>query len=280
MADDAAEGTAATLDSLAPASQPAAVPAAPPPAAQPAPSGAPAAPAAAPAAPAGDGYAKLLADLGYRNAEDLAHDLRFSRAARAEYERARQRELANDPRHQELRERSTAHRQLMRETYSPEHEEALSRLPEVTEFLDSQRADSAQRDMMDGLREIGVVDDGSKEAKAELAAWENVISDRLNSRTDQGLEWNARYFGTPAERRAVVHEIIATEEARINRSLVRQHALTLREAAQRRASAPNRTPFPTVRPREPITATNPSQRRREGNAAASRQLDEIYAWAH
>lgn len=281
MADDVVSGAAPTLDSLAPqAPAPVSAPAATP-AAQPAPSGAPLGTTpAAPAAPGDGGYAKLLADLGYKTADDLAHDLRFSRAARAEYERARQTREANDPRVQETRQRGEAFRQLVAEGYSPDHVDALARLPEISQFLDAQRADGAQRDMLDGLREIGVTDDGSKEAQGELKAWEDVIADRLNSRTQQGLEWNARYFGTPAERRAVVTEIIATEEQRINRTLLRQNAQTLRDAAKRRASAPpSRTPLPTVR-REPITATDPSKARREGNIQTARQLDEIYQWSH
>jgi hypothetical protein len=273
-----------TLDSLAPAPE---VPAAPAPApvAAPAAPGAAPTPSAAPATPAqpsGDdaAYGRLLQQLGYKAPDDLARDLAFTRQFREDVARQQAARRQADPAYRETQVRGEAFRQLVAEGYSPEVMDGLARLPEINEFLDAQRADAAQRDLNDGLRAIGITDDGSKESKAELAAWEDAVADRLNSRTPQGLDWNRRYFSTPADRREVINEIIAHEESRFNRVLLRQNAQTLRDAAARRQSAvPATRSLAAPKVREvPITATDPLGRSRQRNAAAGQQLDDI--WSH
>jgi hypothetical protein len=274
----------ATLDSLAPTSEAPAVAPTPAPVAQPAaPAAAPASAAPAqPAPPSGQdpAYGQLLKQLGYQSPEDLSRDLAFTRQFREDVARQQAARRQADPAHREAQVRGEAFRQLVAEGYSPEVMDGLARLPEISEFLDAQRADAAQRDLTEGLRAIGITDDGSRESKAELQAWEDAVADRLNSRTQQGLDWNRRYFSTPAERREVIHEIIAHEEGRFNRVLLRQNAQTLRDAAARRQStAPATRSLATPKVREvPITATDPLGQRRQRNAAAGQQLDDI--WSH
>lgn len=275
MADDVASGTAPTLDSLAPA-PPAPAPAATP---SPAPAVAPAAPAAAPAAPAAPDYAPLLKSLGYENSEALQRDLAFTRQFREDVARQRQERERNDPANQQRAERAEAFRQLMRETYGDDAERAFRGLPDLGRERDQQINDAAWQQGLAELAKIGVVDDGSPEAQAELKEWDDAITAHLMARTERGMAWNDRWFqGGPAERAAVIREIIAVEEGRLNRSLLRQNAQTLRDAAARRSSAasPRSVPLPQVRT-EPITATDPAERRRQANAAQSRSLDDIHA---
>lgn len=269
------------LQGSVPAAPPTPTPAALPPAAPSsvaAPVAAPAAPAAAPAAAsAGDDYGRLLSSLGYESAEEMRRDLATARQFRAEVDRARQERERSDPARQQAAQRGEAFRQLVAEGYSPEHVDALAQLPEVTEFLTQQRADAAQRDLDGALGELGLQFDNSKDAQALRQAWEDAVADKLNSNP----RLNARYFGTPAERKAVIHEIVAGEERRINHILLRQNAQTLRDHAARQSAAPRAgsRALPTIAA-PTLTSTDPLARRRESNVATNRQLDDIYAWAH
>lgn len=271
MADDVASGAAPTLDSLAP-SAPAPVAAPAPPAAAPA---APA-PAAAPSAP---DFSPLLKSLGYENTDALQRDLQFTRQFREDVARQRAERERNDPANQQRAERAEAFRQLMRETYGEDVARQLSALPDLGRERDQQINDQAWREATAELAKIGVVDDGSPEAKKELQEWDDAITGYLMAPTERSLAWNKRWFeGGPAERSAVLKEIITVEEGRMNRSLLRQNAQTLRDAAARRSSAasPRSVPLPQVR-QEPITATDPFERRKQSAAATSRTLDDIHA---
>lgn len=278
-----------TLDSLAPAS----TQAPPAPAASPTPAAAPPSPSSptpassatpagaappAPAAPAFDQGA-WLKSLGYDSLDEYKADLAFSRRARSEFERAQQERLRSDPQHQQMRQRGEALRQLIAEGYSPEIADALPQLPEISNFLSAQRADAAGRDLDGALAELGLTFDDSAEAQAIRQSWEDAVADKLNS----DVRLNARYFGTPAERKAVIREIVGHEERRINHVLLQQNAQTLRDAAQRAARTPRagRAPatMPTAAPQR-SAATDPTIRRRENAAHASRSLDDIYSWSH
>lgn len=268
-------------DALAPAA--AAPVAAPAPAAAPAPppSSAPVAqPAAAPlaaAAPAPqDDYSRLLSSLGYQDVEGLKADLEFNRNFRAEAERVRQQRLANDPARQQATQRGEALRQLVAEGYSPEIAESLNALPEIQQFLNGQRADGAQRDLDSALGDIGLRFDDTKDSQDMRQAWEDAIADRIAS--NRG--YRERYFGTPAERKAVIRDVVALEERRINHVLLRQNAQTLRDhAARQTTTAPGRGTLPTVRP-PTVTATEPAARAREMKAERHRQLQDIHAAYH
>lgn len=275
MADDV------TLDSLAPTPSTPAAPAAPPTqpssAAAPPASAAPVATPVAPAQPPPDPTAALLRSLGYQSPEELQRDLAFTRRFRAEADRVRQQQIEADPNRQAAQRRGEALRGLVAEGYSPEVADALQTLPEIQQFLDAQRVEAANHDLDSCLSDLGIKFDGSKEAQGLRQHFEDAIADRLNG--NRAL--NARYFASPTERRAVIRELVEAEEKRINHALSLQGALTLREHAARSARTPrglrSAASLPPVREEKP-TATDPTLRRREGNAIASRQLDDI--WNH
>lgn len=259
-----------------PASQPAPAPAPAAPAPAAAPVAAPASPAAAPAAaaPTAADYSPLLSKLGYQTEDDLARDLAFTRQFRGELEQHRRNQERQDPARQQAAQRGEAFRQLVAEGYSPDHADALNQLPEISQFLNQQRADSAQRDLSSALGEMGLsFESSNKEHQEIFSIIEDNIADRLNA--DPRL--NARYFGSPADRAAVIRELVGRQEKLINHVLLRQSAQTLRDHAQRVRSAPRQTALPKVTPAQ-LTQTDPLLRRREGNAAAGRQLDDI--WSH
>lgn len=266
-------------DALAQASGPVASPAVAPapavPAAPPTPAAAPiAAPSqATPAAPTPADYTPLLSKLGYQDEATLAQDLAFTRQFRAEAERVRSERERADPARQQAAQRGEAFRQLVAEGYSRDHAEALNQLPEISQFLNQQRAEGATRDLTDALNDAGLTFDGSPEQKEIFSIVEDNIADRLNA--DPRL--NARYFGSPADRAAVIRELVGRQEKLINHVLLRQSAQTLRDHAQRVRSAPRQNALPKVTPAT-LTATDPLARRREGNQAAGRQLDDI--WSH
>lgn len=269
------------LDGLAPAPTPPAPASAPAPAApiaSPSPSAPPVAATPAPVAPTLDSAAierQVLKSLGYDSAEDARADLEFSRRARAEYQRQAQLQRQNDPAHQEATRRGAALRALVAEGYSPDVADSIAQLPEVTNFLNEQRAEAAQNDMRAALAEIGVGFDESKDGRELEQAWEDAIADKLNVNP----RLNARYFGSPAERKAVIREIVAGEERRINNVLARQGATALREHAARASTSPrgmrSTAALPTVRQATP-TSTDPLKRRHEGRAITSGQLDDIW----
>lgn len=276
MADDA-------LDALAPsAATPTPAPAVPSPAApvaSPAPSQ-PAAPSAAPAPaaptpaavapPAPDGAAMLQAlsqQLGIP-ADELRASLDLTRRMRAEHERRQSLEREADPGYQAQRQREQAFERFLAE--SPAYRE-------MADYLHAQRADGAERDMVEALGELGITFDESKESQALRAEYADLFADRINA-NPRLVE---RYNGTPAERRAVIRELVAAEEKRTNAILLRQNAATLRDHASRAAQLPRGGRSVTVTPQvrqERSTATDPTLRRRENNAIAGRQLDDI--WAH
>jgi len=271
------------LDSLAPA--PTQAPTPPPstpaaaPVASPAPASAPAAaPSAAPAAPAVDHAAierQILKSLGYESADDARADLEFSRRARAEYQRQAELQRQNDPGRQDAMRRGQALRALVAEGYNPDVADSLAQLPEITQFLNDQRADAANRDLDGALEEIGIAFDGSKESADLRQLWEDALSDKLNANP----ALNRRYFGTPAERKAVIQEMVATEERRINNVLARQGATALRDHAARAQRSPrgmrSTAALPTVRQATP-TATDPIKRRQESRTIVSGQLDDVW----
>lgn len=277
------------LDALAPAAPAAPAPQAPsaapavspaaPPASSVAPAAAPAPPVAAPA-PAPDPAAelqRLAQSLGYQSADEYKADLAFARRARTEYERRQVLERQNDPNVQQAARRGEALRALIAEGYNPEVADALPSLPEVSQFLSDQRADHAQKVMTEALGDIGIRDDGSKESQELLADIEERMSNRLN----HDLRLNKLYHGTPSDRAACVKELVGAEERYLNRHLLRQNAATLRDHHAKASAMPRAgrggTATPQVRKEVP-TSTDPVLRRREGNAIASRQLDDIFGF--
>lgn len=283
------------LDSLAPApSAPASSPApsAAPPAPPPSPSASPspsAAPSAAPAPvaaaqaatgapPALDGPALLQALATQLNipADELRESLEVARRARAEAVRREEYARRTDPGYQQAARRGEALRTLVAEGYSPEVARALESLPDFADYLHAQRADGADRDLTEALQEIGITFDDSAKSQELKTEWTDTLVDRINANP----KLVQRYNGTPAERRAVIRELVGKEERRLNDVLLRQNAATLRQHASRSASArPGRAAaaLPPVRQESP-TATDPLQRRREANAIAGRQLDDIFAY--
>jgi hypothetical protein len=273
----------ATLDSLAPsAPAPAAAPTAPAPSAAPAGTPAPsAAPAVAPsaAAPAPlDGPALLNAlsqQLGIP-ADELKESLALTARMRQEHQRRQALDRESDPNVQQAAQRGRALRTLMAEGYSPEVANALESLPDVADYLHAQRAEGAQADMVSALAEIGVTFDNSKESLELRDEWEDLLTDRINANPKLVRLYN----GTPAERREVIRGLVERQERQINAVLRKQNAATLRDHAARSASQPRAgravTATPRVRDEKP-TATDPLQRRREGNAIQGRQLDDIFA---
>lgn len=185
--------------------------------------------------------------------------------------------MRNDPDRQAAVRRGEALRGLIAEGYSPEHAEALQALPQITQFLDAQRVEAANTDLDSCLGDLGIKFDGSPEGQALRQHFEDSIADRLNG--NRAL--NDRYFGTPTERRAVIRDLVEAEERKLNHALSLQGAMTLREYAARQARTPrglrSAASLPPIREEKP-TATDPTLRRREGNAIASRQLDDI--WNH
>ncbi len=277
------------LDALAPAAPSAPAPQAPSPApASSPPSAAPPAsvpdvaaspPAAAPAAPPDSAaeLQRLAQSLGYQSADEYKADLAFARRARAEYERRAYLERQNDPGVQQAARRGEALRALMAEGYNSEVADALPALPEISQFLADQRADHAQRVMTEALGEIGIRSDGTKESQELLAD----IEDRMGRTLNHDLRLNRLYHGTPADRAACIQELVAVEERYLNRHLLRQNAQTLRDHAAKASQLPRAgrsvTATPRVRDEKP-TSTDPVQRRREGNAIVSRQLDDIFGF--
>lgn len=207
----------------------------------------------------------------------MQRDLAFTRRFRSEAERVQEERRRQDPDYQGLVRRREAMHTLLGESFSPEHVDAMQALPEFRQYLNEQRAEAANRDLDDALKEVGLVFEDSKEGRELRQIYEDAISAPL--KTDRAL--NARYFGTPADRREVIRELVAREERRTNHALALQGAQTLREYAARQARLPRgmrQAPaLPVVREEKP-TATDPTLRRREGNQIASRQLDDI--WNH
>jgi hypothetical protein len=164
----------------------------------------------------------------------------------------------------------------MAEGYSPEVADAIDSLPAVADYLHAQRAEGAQADMTAALADLGITFDSSKESQALRDEWEDTLTDRINANP----KFVKLYNGTPAERRSVIEHLVEREERRINSVLRKQNAATLREYAARAASQPRGGRTVSVTPRvrdEKPTATDPLQRRRESNAIAGRQLDDIFA---
>lgn len=278
------------LDSLAPTAAPSvpapAVPSPVAPAASPSPSPTPASASAAaaptPAAvapPALDGPALLHAlseQLGIP-ADELKESLDLTRRMRAEHLRRQDIERRNDPGYQQRAQRNEALDQLLIDRYGREVANALPALPQLADALHAQRAEGAHGDLLTALDKAGMTFDDSKEGQEALGELEDRFTDQINA-----SERLVRLFnGTPAERRACVQELVDREERYVNRHLLRQNAATLRDHAARAASQPRGGRSVTVTPRvrqETPTATDPVLRRREGNAIAGRQLDDI--WAH
>lgn len=225
--------------------------------------------------------AQLARELGYDSLDEYKADLAFARRARGEHERRQTLERQNDPQYQQTRARGEALRTLMAEGYSPEVADALPSLPEISQFLADQRAEGAQRIMVEALGEIGIRDDGSKESQELLAEIEDRLTFRLNQPTREGLRLNKLYHGSPADRRACVQELVQGEERYLNRHLLRQNAATMRDHASRAAALPRGgrsvSATPQVRQEKP-TSPDPTTRRREGNAIAGRQLDDVWAF--
>lgn len=276
MADDVLDSLAPSAPTATPApaapspAAPAASPASPQPAA---PSAVPAPAAPTPAAvapPALDGPALLQAlsqQLGIP-ADELRESLDLTRRMRAEYARREHLERQANPEYQQQRQREQAFERFLAE--SPAYRE-------MADYLHAQRADGATRDMTEALGEIGIHFDDSKEGLALREEYENLFTDRINANP----RLVARYNGTPAERRDVIRELVASEEKRTNAILLKQNAATLRDHAQRAAQQPRGGRSVTVTPRvrqEQSSATDPLQRRRENNGIVARQLDDI--WAH
>lgn len=283
----------------APSSTPAASPAPSTPAAAPAPSAtpSPSTPSATPAAagttqtplqtgnattttPTGDAgvppeLRQLAGILG--DPADLKSALDFLRTFKADVERARASQRANDPTVQAAERRGATFRSLMEEGYSREHAEALMRLPELLEERDAQRVEYAKQDLQHLLSsELGLTFPDTDEGREALQEWEDSVADILN----RDAKLNRLYFN-PATRREAITQAIALEERRINRVLLAQNAATLRDAAKRRtapSAARGATPTVTVREEMPKAPySDAAGRRREHRDIASRQMNDILA---
>jgi hypothetical protein len=273
------------LDALAPAAPvtPATpAPVAAPPVASPT-SDAPAAPSAAPAAapaqvaaapaPTGPALVQQLAEQLGIPAAELRESLALTARMRGEYQRRQQLERDNDPGVQQSRARADALHRLMVETYGPEVADSMRELPSHTASLREQRAEAAQSELTTELRALGIED------PALVKDIEGNLTDRLNG----NRRLNDLYHGSPEERRACIREMLGVHEKIADHALLRQSGQKLREHAARLASAPraarHASVTPTVRQETP-TSTDPVLRRREGNAIASRQLDDIWGYTN
>lgn len=280
---DALDALAPAAPAPAPAAAPAPAPApavaspSPAPPATPGPLAPPPASAPAPVVDRGVDVQQLARDLGYASVDEYKADLAFARRARAEYERRETLARQNDPDRQQLVRRNEAFDQLVHDRYGPDVARALPALPQLADYLHAQRADGAQADMVSALNEMGVTFDDSKESLELRAEWEDLLTDRINA-NPKLIE---RYNGTPQERREVVRELVGREERRINAVLLKQNAATMREHAARAASQPRGgrsvTVTPQVRQEKP-TSTHPVERRRQGNAITSGQLDDLWSF--
>jgi len=129
--------------------------------------------------------------------------------------------------------------------------------------------------MVNALGKLGITFDDSKESQEERSEYEERFTDLINA----SPRLVQLYNGTPADRRACIQELVDREERYLNRHLLRQNAATVRDHAARAASQPRGGRSVTVTPRvreEKPTSTDPTMRRREGNAIAGRQLDDIF----
>ena len=275
-----ATAPASPASPAAPATTPAAPVSTPTSAAPSTPTATPAAtpPATAVAPTGGESAAELqrIAEaFGYRSPAEMRADLAFTRQFRTDVERSQQLRRQNDPEYQASRRRGEATRQLIEEGYGREAAEALAQLPEVTEYLKQVRANGATEDMVAELKALDIEFDDTPEGQELLGEWERQCASYL----ERDRRLNDLFFGSPAERRQAIREIVAREEKRINAVLRRQNATTLREHAARRNAVPRpgRSAAGTFVPREEkVTATDPLGRRRQGREIISRQLDDIF----
>jgi len=234
-------------------------------------------PASAPPAPDHGAALQHWAEtLGYRSPEDLKQDLAFNRQLRSEYERQQQSQWQNQPEYQAAARRGETFRSLVEEGYSREHAQYLMRLPELFQSNDAARAVQSQTDLKEELKDLGLTFRGA-DGTERFQTWENRCADVLNR--DPRL--NAMYYD-PSQRRAAIREIVEQEERHINHVLLSQDAVTMRDAARRRAATPaagRGTPATlTVREEAPKAPYSDAPgRRREHREITARKLDDLVA---
>lgn len=282
MADEQLAPAPAPAAPSAPASPPApsaaptqAAPTAPSPALSPTPASV--TPAAAPtvvdSAAALQQFAK---DLGYDSPDELRQNLKWTREAQARIQREEQARRQQDPETQAAARRGQTFRELVAEGYSPEHADYITRLPELFQANDAQRAQGSTQILKDSLSDLGL-DFTGKEGQERYQDYEDDVADILNG----NAKLNALYHRDPTGQKEAIRLIVERKERLTNHALLAQNAATLRDHKARRQSVPtaSRGPATSVTAREEPLKTpyeDAPGRRREHRERASRQLGNLY----